>query len=314
MKSILQISLKNALSALYDVNVDENSLLVEKTKEEYSGNYTIVVFPLLKWSKKNVEDTSREIITVLLKNCNLIASYNIIKGFLNITIKDEFWISKLNDMFFGKKELEKKSTIMIEFSSPNTNKPLHLGHIRNNLLGDSITRIKEKAGYNVIKVNLINDRGIHICKSMLAWMIWGNKQTPEQLGIKGDKFVGNYYGTPRKYVMEQLESGRDVLLEIDIQGALQIKKRFPEGVFVFIVPPSLDELSARIYKRGTDSEEVIKRRMASAASELTYDYIIVNDIAEKAANKVLTIMEAERYRVARTYFIVDEICKGKAEA
>ena len=128
---------------------------------------------------------------------------------------------------------------------------------------------------------------------------------------------GNYYGTPRRYVMDLLQSGYDVLLEIDIQGALQIKKRFPEGVFVFIVPPSLDELSARIYKRGTDSEDVIKRRMASAASELTYaaeyDYIIVNDIAEKAANKVLTIMEAERYRVARTYFIVDEICKCKRE-
>lgn len=123
---------------------------------------------------------------------------------------------------------------------------------------------------------------------------------------------GNYYGTPRQYVMDLLESGHDVLLEIDIQGALQIKKRFPEGVFVFIVPPSLDELSARIYKRGTDSEDVIKRRMASAASELTYaaeyDYIIVNDIAEKAAQKVLKIMEAERYRVARTYFIVDKIC------
>lgn len=129
---------------------------------------------------------------------------------------------------------------------------------------------------------------------------------------------GNYYGTPRKYVMDLLQSGHDVLLEIDIQGALQIKERLPEGVFVFIVPPSLDELSARIYKRGTDSEEVIKRRMASAASELTYaakyDYIIVNDIATKAANKVLTIMEAERYRVARTYFIVDEICKAKQEA
>ena len=126
---------------------------------------------------------------------------------------------------------------------------------------------------------------------------------------------GNYYGTPREYVMEQLKSGKDVLLEIDIQGALQVKKRFPEGVFVFIVPPSLDELSARIYKRGTDSEDVIKRRLASAASELTYaaefDFIIVNDIAEKAADKVLTIMEAERYRVARTYFIVDKICKGK---
>ena len=126
---------------------------------------------------------------------------------------------------------------------------------------------------------------------------------------------GNYYGTPRQYVMDLLNSGHDVLLEIDIQGALQIKERFPEGIFVFIVPPSLDELSARIYKRGTDSEEVIKRRMASAASELTYaakyDYIIVNDVAEKAAKKVLTIMEAERYRVDRTYFIVDKICKHK---
>ncbi len=124
---------------------------------------------------------------------------------------------------------------------------------------------------------------------------------------------GNYYGTPKQYVMDQLNKGQDVLLEIDIQGALQVKKAFPEGVFVFIVPPSLDELSARIYKRGTDSVDVIERRMASAASELTYaqeyDYIIVNDIAEKAADKVLTIMEAERYRVARTYFIVDQICK-----
>ena len=206
MKSILQIALKNALSALYDVNVDEKNLLVEKTKEEYFGDYTIVVFPLLRWSKKNAEDTAREIITVILKNCNLISSYNIIKGFINISVKDEFWISKLNDMFFGKKELEKKSTIMIEFSSPNTNKPLHLGHIRNNLLGDSISRIKEKAGYNVIKVNLINDRGIHICKSILAWIKWGNKQTPEQLGIKGDKFVGNYYVLFNDEYKKEIES------------------------------------------------------------------------------------------------------------
>ncbi len=126
---------------------------------------------------------------------------------------------------------------------------------------------------------------------------------------------GNYYGTPKKYVMEQLNAGRDVLLEIDIQGALQIKKRFPEGVFVFIVPPSLKELSARIYRRGTDSEEVIKRRLSSAAAELEYaaeyDYIIVNDVAEKAARKVLTVMDAERYRAARTYFIIDEICHEK---
>ena len=131
--------------------------------------------------------------------------------------------------------------------------------------------------------------------------------------LESAEVYGNYYGTACKFVMDQLNEGRDVLLEIDIQGALQVKEHFPDGVFVFITPPSLDELCARIYKRGTDSEEVIQRRMASAADELTYaskyDYIIVNDIAEKATKKVLTLMEAERYRVARTYFIIDEICK-----
>ena len=123
---------------------------------------------------------------------------------------------------------------------------------------------------------------------------------------------GNYYGTPRSYVMELLNQGKDVILEIDIQGAMQIKKRFPDGVFVFIVPPSLDELCSRIYKRGTDSEDVIKRRLASATGELAYaneyDYIVVHDVAQKATSKVLTIMEAERYRAARTYFIINEIC------
>ena len=137
--------------------------------------------------------------------------------------------------------------------------------------------------------------------------------------IANDEFLeyaevyGNYYGTPRKFVMDQLNEGRDVLLEIDIQGALQVKEHFPDGVFVFITPPSWAEVCARIYTRGTDSEEGIQRRMAAAADELTYaskyDYIIVNDIAEKATKKVLTLMEAERYRVARTYFIIDEICK-----
>ena len=126
---------------------------------------------------------------------------------------------------------------------------------------------------------------------------------------------GNYYGTPRDYVLNLLNEGRDVILEIDIQGALQIKKRFPDGVFVFIVPPSLDELCSRIYKRGTDAESVIKRRLAAATDELVYaneyDYILVNDVAEKATDKLMTIMEAERYRAARTYFIIDELCKCK---
>lgn len=122
---------------------------------------------------------------------------------------------------------------------------------------------------------------------------------------------GNYYGTPKPYVQKLLDEGRDVLLEIDIQGALQIKKVFPSGVFVFVVPPSLEELSARIYKRGTDTEEIIRKRLAAATQELTYaseyDYIIVNDVAEKAAGRVLTLLEAERYRAARTYFVVDKI-------
>lgn len=193
MKTILQNALKNALSALYDINIENNNIVIEKTREEFSGDYTIVVFPFLKWSKKNAKNTADEIIIVIMKNCNAIASYNVIGGFINISIKDEFWISKFNDNLFSKKEEKKEKKIMIEFSSPNTNKPLHLGHIRNNLLGDSIARIKEKIGYEVIKVNLINDRGIHICKSILAWIKWGNNKTPKEQEIKGDKFVGNLY-------------------------------------------------------------------------------------------------------------------------
>ena len=128
---------------------------------------------------------------------------------------------------------------------------------------------------------------------------------------------GNYYGTPKPYVQKLLDEGKDVLLEIDIQGALQIKKVFPGGVFVFVVPPSLEELSARIYKRGTDKEDVIRQRLAAATHELVYaneyDYIIVNDVAEKAAERVLTLLEAERYRAARTYFVVDKIIHPGAD-
>ena len=128
---------------------------------------------------------------------------------------------------------------------------------------------------------------------------------------------GNYYGTPKPFVMNLLEEGHDVLLEIDIQGAMQVKKAFPDGVFIFVVPPSLEELSARIYKRGTDSVEVIKKRLEGATNELSYankyDYIIMNDIAEKACSKVLTVLEAERYRASRTYFVIDEICKNIKE-
>ena len=162
---------------------------------------------------------------------------------------------------------------------------------------------------------IVTDSG-HIILSAVQPETVANRlvQTDDEEGelLEYAEVYGNYYGTPRSYVMELLNQGKDVILEIDIQGAMQIKKRFPDGVFVFIVPPSLDELCSRIYKRGTDSEDVIKRRLASATGELAYaneyDYIVVNDVAQKATSKVLTIMEAERYRAARTYFIINEIC------
>ncbi|MDR2835765.1 MAG: arginine--tRNA ligase [Bacteroidales bacterium] len=194
MKTILLNSIKQALFSLYSIDDKSIIISIEKTREGFTGDFTFVVFPILQFSKKKTEETANEIGSYISKQCDIISSYNIVKGFLNISIKNNIWISELNKIFFSKEEkTENKSTVMIEFSSPNTNKPLHLGHIRNNLLGDSISRIIEKDGNKVIKVNLINDRGIHICKSMLAWIKWGNGATPESTGIKGDKFVGDYY-------------------------------------------------------------------------------------------------------------------------
>lgn len=186
---------KEALSSLYSADVDRIKIQIEKTKEGIEGNFTIVVFPFTQLSKKSPTDTAKDIGVFIKSRYEDIASYNIIKGFLNISMTQEYWINRLNELFFNPK-VEKQnsdSKLMIEFSSPNTNKPLHLGHIRNNLLGDSISRILNEVGNEVVKVNLINDRGIHICKSMLAWMKWGNGKTPESEGIKGDKFVGDYY-------------------------------------------------------------------------------------------------------------------------
>ena len=154
----------------------------------------------------------------------------------------------------------------------------------------------------------------------LAYSVSVTSRQPRPGEVDGQDYAqvyGNYYGTPKPYVQKLLDEGKDVLLEIDIQGALQIKKVFPGGVFVFVVPPSLEELSARIYKRGTDREDVIRQRLAAATHELVYaneyDYIIVNDVAEKAAERVLTLLEAERYRAARTYFVVDKIIHPGAD-
>lgn len=176
--------------------LDGLQLQLQKTRKEFTGDYTLVVFPLLKRSRKSPDATAAEIGEALAAECPLVESTNTIKGFLNIQLKADFWLEEFRKIAateqFGKAPANGK-TVMVEYSSPNTNKPLHLGHIRNNLLGYSVSQILEACGYRVIKANLVNDRGIHICKSMLAWQLYGGGETPQSSGMKGDHLVGKYY-------------------------------------------------------------------------------------------------------------------------
>ena len=197
-----------AVKQLYGQEVSTDSLQPQKTKSNFQGNLTLVVFPLLKVSKKKPEETAEEIGAYLKEHCNAVADYNVVKGFLNLTISTEAWIGLLNDInaqpHFGEKQPTADSPlVMVEYSSPNTNKPLHLGHVRNNLLGWSLSKIMEANGNKVIKTNIVNDRGIHICKSMLAWLKWGNGETPESSGKKGDHLIGDYYVAFDKHYREE---------------------------------------------------------------------------------------------------------------
>lgn len=186
-----------AIGALYGDGGALPELQVAKTRKEFAGDYTLVTFPLLKLSRKSPEQTANEIGLWLKENCaHVVADYNVIKGFLNVSLTPEYWLGVLGTLMQSTNYgfvCESGKTMMVEYSSPNTNKPLHLGHIRNNLLGFSVARILEANGHNVLKVNLVNDRGIHICKSMLAWLRFGNGETPESTGMKGDHLVGKYY-------------------------------------------------------------------------------------------------------------------------
>lgn len=199
IEQILITTTQRAITELYNGEIATENIQVQETRKDFEGDKTIVVFPFLKLSKKSPEQTASEIGEYLQANVSEIASYNVIKGFLNISISTEYWINVLQNATlqgsnFGKKPITENSpTVMVEYSSPNTNKPLHLGHIRNNLLGFSIAQILEANGNKVIKANLINDRGIHICKSMIAWKLFGNGETPQSSGIKGDHLVGKYY-------------------------------------------------------------------------------------------------------------------------
>jgi arginyl-tRNA synthetase len=198
MEIILKDKIKEAVRVLYNSEVTNNLVQLQETRKEFKGDFTLVVFPLLRFSKNTPEKTGESIGNYLLTYFPSVAGFNVIKGFLNLEISDRWWIEYFADMSAGKDlfsncRVKNPDVILVEYSSPNTNKPLHLGHIRNNLLGYSLYRILSACGHKVIKTNIVNDRGIHICKSMLAWQKYGNGETPQSAGLKGDHLVGKYY-------------------------------------------------------------------------------------------------------------------------
>ena len=200
-----------AVKELYGQEVPEKLVQLQKTRSEFEGNLTLVVFPFLKISHKKPEDTAQDLGQYIKANCQAIADYNVVKGFLNLVIDKKAWLGLLNEMNanekFGEKPVTENSPlVMIEYSSPNTNKPLHLGHVRNNLLGWSLAQIMEANGNKVVKTNIVNDRGIHICKSMLAWLKYGNGETPETSGKKGDHLIGDYYVAFDKHYREEVKT------------------------------------------------------------------------------------------------------------
>ena len=210
MELVLKEKIKEAVKILYSSEVTDDLIQIQETRKDFKGDFTLVVFPLLCFSKKTPEKTGETIGSYLIDKFPAVSGFNVIKGFLNLEICDAWWVEYLGKMASEKSHLENcqvsnPETILVEYSSPNTNKPLHLGHIRNNLLGYSLYRILSASGHKVIKTNIVNDRGIHICKSMLAWQKFGNGETPQSSGMKGDHLVGKYYVLFEKEYKVQIE-------------------------------------------------------------------------------------------------------------
>ena len=238
----LQQAVANALKSLYGIEAAPGTVVLQATKKEFEGDYTVVVFPYVKQARKSPEQVGNELGAEVSKAVAEVSGYNVIKGFLNFSVSDSYWAefvdSKAGDASFGlSKALPDAKPVVVEYSSPNTNKPLHLGHIRNNLLGWSVSQLLEANGANVKKVNLVNDRGIHICKSMLAWLRYGNGETPESSGMKGDHLVGKYYVEFDKHYKEEInqlvakgmdeeEAKKQAPLMLEAQ---QMLKRWEEG-------------------------------------------------------------------------------------
>ena len=210
IEALISKAAQEAVKALYGMEATDKMVQLQKTRSEFEGNVTLVVFPFVRAAKKSPEQTAQEIGEYLQQNCAAVEKFNVVKGFLNISVGDGAWLQLLEaidkDEHFGTKQATADSPlVMIEYSSPNTNKPLHLGHVRNNLLGWSLAQIMEANGNKVVKTNIVNDRGIHICKSMLAWLKWGNGETPESSGKKGDHLIGDYYVAFDKHYREEIK-------------------------------------------------------------------------------------------------------------
>lgn len=233
VESIIAAAVAKAISQLYGSEIDPTSIVPQATRKEFEGNLTIVVFPYLKASHKSPETTATEIGEWLVANEPAVEKFNVVKGFLNITVDPAFWRSVLHEIAadpnFGITAANENSDlVMVEYSSPNTNKPLHLGHVRNNLLGYSLSRILQANGHKVIKTNIVNDRGIHICKSMLAWKKWGNGATPESTGKKGDHLIGDFYVEFDKHFKEEVRQLMEQGLskeEAEAQSPLMLEAR-----------------------------------------------------------------------------------------
>ena len=210
IENMIADAVKQAVKSLYGQEVPDKMVQVQKTRSEFEGNLTVVVFPFVKMARKSPEQTAQELGAYLVENCEAVERFNVVKGFLNMVIAPAAWLSLLADIdadeHYGMKQATDDSPlVMIEYSSPNTNKPLHLGHVRNNLLGWSLAQIMQANGNRVVKTNIVNDRGIHICKSMLAWLKYGNSETPETSGKKGDHLIGDYYVAFDKHYREEIK-------------------------------------------------------------------------------------------------------------
>ncbi|WP_114938342.1 arginine--tRNA ligase [Mucilaginibacter endophyticus] len=276
MDFIIEAAVK-AVKQLYQTDIEPAAVSIQETRKEFEGQVTIVTFPFTKFSRKGPEQTGTEIGEYLKNELKEIASFNVIKGFLNLSISDEYWISQLynnitaDDFAVAKPNGEK---VMVEYSSPNTNKPLHLGHIRNNLLGYSVAEILAADGYEVIKTNLVNDRGIHICKSMLAWQKFGNGETPESSGMKGDHLVGKYYVAFDKELREQL---KPVLTEVYEKHDLSVFKENQKAK----IEESLATIG-KVKEKRAQTDEASQKLIAELDEKIAGEEDKIKEIAKNA--------------------------------